>query len=277
MDRQWAVGIIIVVDDGSAQSHGTLCTFTVTVGPVTDDAAVGYYRWLNFNSPMTDQTADNLVDQLTVADPAHILDVGCGWAELLLRLLAACPDATGHGIDHDEVLIERAKGNAADRDLSSRVTFSAELGQVEPADLVLNIGAEHVFGTLDQALVELRQLVRPGGRLLFGTQFWEKPPHAALISAIGELPTLRELVDAAAVGFRPLGLKVASPEDWDHFEFGFLADWEQLVMTSSSEKANKARRAADEHRNGYLQRRGILGFAFLTLGRPAESLGAGPG
>ncbi len=30
----------------------------------------------------------------------------------------------------------------------------------------------------------------------------------------------------------------------------------------------RARTAADEHRDSYLRRRGILGFAFVTLGKP---------
>ncbi len=239
---------------------------------MSDSAPVGYYQSLDFNNPMTGDTADRLVDELAACEPNDITDVGCGWAELLLRLLSACPDATGHGIDHDDALIERARANAADRGLSPRVTFSESLADEEPADLVLNVGAEHVFGTLDQAMVELHTLVRPGGRLLLGTQFWEQPPTAAMLEAIGELPRLDELIDAAtSVGWRPLNLKVASRDDWDHFEFGFLADWEQFIMAPPSPAgADRARQAADAHRSDYLRRRGTLGFAFLTLGRPAD-------
>jgi SAM-dependent methyltransferase len=239
---------------------------------MTEATPVGYYQSLNFNNPMTEDTADGLVCELAATHPNRVLDVGCGWAELLLRLLAACPETTGHGVDHDNVLIDRATRNADDRNLSSRVTFSASLGTEEPVDLVLNVGAEHVFGGLDQALVELYKLVRPGGRLLLGTQFWEQPPALDLVEAIGELPTLVGLVDAAtSVGWRPLGLKVASPDDWDHFEFRFLMDWEQHVMAPTTRAtANRAIEAADEHRRSYLRRRGILGFAFLTLGRPDE-------
>lgn len=233
-------------------------------------APVGYYESLDFNSPMTNQTADHLVAQLAATPLSTIIDAGCGWAELLLRLLTACPEASGHGIDHDEVHLARAERNAAERALLPRVTFSAALGTMAPADLVLCVGAEHVFGTLDQALSELRNLVRPGGRLFLGTQIWEQAPTPALVEVIGHLPTLSELIGAAVEpGWRPLGLKVASPDDWDHFEFGFLADWEQFVMSPATPAASHAaRRAADRHRDDYLRRRGVLGFAFLTLGLP---------
>jgi len=108
---------------------------------VTDEAPVGYYEWLNFNNPMTEETAGRLIAELATTEPSSVLDVGCGWAELLLRLLAACPDATGHGIDHDDPLIERAQRNAIDRGLASRVTFSSTLGAEPAADLVINLGA----------------------------------------------------------------------------------------------------------------------------------------
>ncbi len=242
---------------------------------VTERAPVGNYDSMTFNSPMTDATADRIVAQLAAKTPSRILDIGCGWAELLLRLLAACPAATGHGIDHDDSLIERASAHAADRKLADRVTFSPDVEAAtddESADLVLNLGAEHVFGTLDDALGALRDFVKPGGHLLLGTQFWEALPTPALIESIGELPTLEGLIDrAAATGWRPLDLSVSTPDDWDHFEFGFMRDWEQFVMQpETSEQAALAQRAADEYRPAYFERRGILGFAFLTLGRPAD-------
>jgi len=228
------------------------------------------YQWLNFNSPMTDETADRLVAQLAATEPSQIVDIGCGWAELLLRLLEACPTASGHGIDHNEALIERAIRNATKRSVLPRVTFSSTPDPSTPRDLVLCVGSEHIFGTYVQALSELRTMVRPGGTLLLGAQIWERPPTDELVEAMGEVPDLTQLLSTAAtLGWRPLDLKVASADDWDHFEFGFLKDWEHLVMSPvTSAEAEAARRAADRHRQNYLQRRGIFGFAFVTLGWP---------
>ena len=218
---------------------------------------------------MTDATANGLVAELAAAAPKRVLDIGCGWGELLLRLLAVCPDATGHGVDTDDVLIARATANAAVRGLDERVTFGGEI-PVDAVDLVVSVGAEHVFGDHVDALRALRDHTVPGGRALFATQFWERPPSGALAKALGELPTLTELIARSTEsGWRPLGLTVSSPRDWDHFEFGFLADWEQFVMhPPNAHDAAAARRAADAHRDAYLERRGTLGFAFLTLGRP---------
>ena len=235
------------------------------------DGSAGYYESLDFNSPMTDATADHVVARVVETGPASIVDVGCGWAELLLRILAACPMATGHGIDRDDAFIGRARRNAERRSLSGRVTFSADLDLTDPADTVLCIGSEHVLGTVQQALDGLRDLARPGGRLLLGTLIWERPPTPELLEAFGDLPTLDELIALAVErGWRPLDLLVASRRDWDRFEFGFMADWEQAVMAATDPAAaDEARRVADEYRRDYLKRRGVLGFAYLTLGRPA--------
>ncbi|MEM7324738.1 MAG: class I SAM-dependent methyltransferase [Actinomycetota bacterium] len=243
-----------------------------------EPAPVGYYQWLDFNSPMTAETADRLVTQLSSPAPSRVLDIGCGWAEFLLRVLAANPDASGDGIDNDDVLIDRAGRNAAARGLADRVAFRTGLDDSAPADLVVNVGAEHVFGTLDQALERLWPFVEPGGRLFLGTMIWERSPTPEVAAAIGQVPTLPELIDAAVgVGWRPLGLTVAAPTDWDHFEFGYLRDWEQHVMAATNgEDADRARRAADEHRAGYLERRGVLGFAYLTLGRPGSPADVSP-
>lgn len=232
--------------------------------------SVGNYDSLDFNSPMTDATAELLVAELTAQHPLSIIDVGCGWGELLLRLAACCPGAVAVGIDNDEVLLKRARANATNRSLRDRVTFRVDLTDAEASDIVICIGAEQVFGSLRDALSELHALVRPGGRLLFGTLCWDQPPSAERAAEFVGVPELPEIVAITNdAGWRPLALRSASLDDWDRFEFGFMGDWEQVVMAAETEdQAAEARRAADGYRNSYFQRRGVLGFMYVTLGRP---------
>ncbi|MEP7180123.1 MAG: hypothetical protein ABI775_13635, partial [Pseudonocardiales bacterium] len=57
------------------------------------------------------------------------------------------------------------------------------------------------------------------------------------------------------------------------FESGYLADWEQWLLTYGEHPdADTVRAKADSHRTEWLRGyRAVLGFAYLTLGRPTES------
>jgi len=66
-------------------------------------------------------------------------DLGCGWGELLLRILDAVPGAVGTGIDLSAADLARGRDNAAARGLASRVSFAEEsaVGTARgPADLL---------------------------------------------------------------------------------------------------------------------------------------------
>ena len=86
------------------------------------DASRPYrYSDLDFNAPFSDAHAAELIAALRVDAGEEVVDLGCGWAELLLRVLAAEPTARGVGVEQDEASVARARGNAAARDLDERV------------------------------------------------------------------------------------------------------------------------------------------------------------
>ena len=238
----------------------------------------GRYASLDFNAPMSTELADTLAGRLVTRSPTTVLDVGCGWAELLLRVLALAPTATGLGIEVDDSLIARAVANATDRHLDDRVSFSAELptADADPSHVVICIGADHIFGSQPDAVANLHDLVAPGGMLLLGTGYWETPPTTAQAATIGAVPddhrSLADLVDLAlAAGFRLLDLRTATRREWEEFELGYLADWEDWLMDwSEQHEAAAIRSRTDAHRNEYLRGwRDVLGFAYLVLGRPS--------
>jgi SAM-dependent methyltransferase len=242
----------------------------------------GYYQFLDFNAPMSGARADALARSIAVSQPACVVDIGCGWGELLLRTLAFAPTASGLGLDIDAKAIGRAQANATERGLADRVTFAVDSlsAPPAPADAVICVGADHTLGgDQHEALHALHNIVRPGGRLLLGTGFWERPPTSAqAASAEIEPDSLRDLtglVDLAVqAGFRPLSIQTASQDEWDQFESGYLADWETwLISNAGQPDAGDVRDQADRHRNAWLRgRRGVLGFAYLSLGRPLSPL-----
>jgi cyclopropane fatty-acyl-phospholipid synthase-like methyltransferase len=246
---------------------------------MTDHDGPTRYGHLDCNSPIAEWRFERHVDECAAAAPATIVDIGCGWGELLQRVTARVPSAKAYGIDSDLELLERGRAGAIRRGIASRLEFVEYRGEdwTEPADLVICIGAAHAFGTAEEALRELYRLVRPGGRLLFGDMVWNRRPGEAELASMWPGTTvedcllLPDLVDAAAAaGFRPLRVEAVEQHEWDDFESQFLADKEVWLLTNPRHaKAAEVRAQADEHRRWWLRgHRGLLGFAYLTLGRP---------
>jgi SAM-dependent methyltransferase len=132
----------------------------------------------------------------------------------------------------------RARANAKARGLDTRVTYVEGdcTASKDPADVVICIGSDHAFGDQSTALEALRDFVRPGGRLLFGSGFWQSPPSLEQAAAVGmtpdSLPDLAGLVELAIEqGFRPLTIQSANRDEWEQFESGYLADWEEWLLS----------------------------------------------
>ena len=217
---------------------------------------------LRFNAPLSEDRAGALVAALPISPGHHVLDLGCGWGELLLRILAAHPASTGTGVDTVRDALDRGVRAAAQRGLHERVDFvEADAGTfVDLADIVLSVASSHAFGGPAGALDWLRQSVMPGGRVLYGDAFWATEPTSAALETIGELPRLDEVRAAAqAAGFRIEHDEVSTLVEWDVFEAAWRAGLEASADPEAVAFATKRRR---EYEDGY---RGTIGFSWLVL------------
>ncbi|MFE5910453.1 SAM-dependent methyltransferase [Streptomyces wedmorensis] len=238
---------------------------------------------LTFHGPLSEARATRMIERLAAAEPADVLDIGCGWGELLLRVLEAAPAAKGAGLDINAEDLARGRALAEERGLADRVAFVEEsaLGTDRgPVDAILCLGSSHALCDPELphdpavALRELRRLVRPGGRVVLGEGFWERVPTEADLA--GMWPgaraedhfTLGGLVDLAIeAGFRPAWIETASADEWEEFESGYRYDTEVWLATHPDHPlADETRERVDRQRstwvNGY---RGILGITYLTL------------
>lgn len=234
---------------------------------------------LTFHGPLSAERADRLIRSLGPLDGQHVVDLGCGWAELLLRTLAAHPGATGRGIDTDEAAIEHARANARARGLGGRVVLEVgdAAGWAGRADVLIVNGASHVWGGeptehTANALRAGRTVLPRGGRLLLGEGFWEHEPGPEQLAAMpmgrAEFRLLPDLVDLAlGHGYRMLGLSRASRDEWDEFESLHALGRERWLLSNpDTPAAGDVRARADEHRNAWLRGwRDLLGFVYLTL------------
>ncbi|MFD1151200.1 SAM-dependent methyltransferase [Saccharothrix hoggarensis] len=239
------------------------------------DAPLNGHTYLDFNSPLSDGKAHELIGSLHLGAGATVVDYGCGWAEFLLRAVEHEPNARGLGVDSDDHAIARGRANVEARGLGSRVTLEladVTTWQAEPADVAISMGASHAWGGTAETLDALRDRVRPGGTLLLGDGFWERPPNARSVEIFGdgEFGTFAELVDLAmARGYRLLNLATANADEWDSFESRWCAARERWLLANPDHPdAAETRRVVDDHRDGWLHGyRGHFGFAYLTLAR----------
>jgi SAM-dependent methyltransferase len=251
---------------------------------MTDAPALGTGSRLTFNSPLGSERADRLVADLAARVPSTVIDYGCGWGELLLRVVAAAPQAWGVGVDTDATDIARARTRASTRALADRVTFveAPATAQSGGADIAISIGAYQAFGSIADSLAALRTRVNPGGRLLFGAEYWERPPTAEQLGNMWPGITADDCTDlvgivdqATAAGFRPLRIETATRGEWEEFESGFGAEVEEWLLDNPSHPETDAIRAkVDTSRSIWLRgHRDVMGFAYLTLGVPVSQPG----
>jgi SAM-dependent methyltransferase len=228
-------------------------------------------RW---NAPLSTEHAALLLDRLNLADADSILDLGCGWGELLIRSVASgAAKLTGVGVDTDVALLARGRDLAAQRGLSDRIRLVCMPAQEwdEQADRILCVGASHAWGGSHQALAALTRLVPPGGRVLFGDGCWERPPTGAAWALFGErvLPLSELVARSGAAGWRLLHLSTADQREWDEFESTWRAARQEWVLANPGAAGAEAEQAELDRRLGEYVGvyRGVLGFCYLVLTR----------
>ncbi len=232
-----------------------------------------------FNGPLSDERANRFAGELAARAPATVVDYGCGWGELLLRVIAAAPDARGIGVDTHKTDIARGRMEAERRGLANRVTFLEEAAATRTggADVAISVGAYQAFGSIGESLAALRTRVNPGGRLLFGAEYWERPPTSEQLGNMWPGITADDCTDlvgivdqATAAGFRPIRIETATRGEWEEFESGFGAEIEEWLLDNPAHPdAEGVRAKVDTSRSIWLRgHRDVMGFAYLTLGVP---------
>lgn len=224
-----------------------------------------------FNCPLSLEKANRLIEQLSLVGNCHVIDVGCGEGEFLIRV-AERYRITGIGLDNNSGCIERANEKAKARLRGKDVSFICRDAQsctweTYKSNLMICIGAEFIFGGYRQTLQYLSQSLIEDGKLLIGTVFWKQVPVPEYLSLMGgknpHFDYLTTIEIAFESGFIPLYLCRSNEDEWDDFESQHAQKHYLAALQNSDEKAFERARS---WQGGYLKwGYETMGFGFFLL------------
>ncbi|WP_027251007.1 SAM-dependent methyltransferase [Photobacterium halotolerans] len=232
-----------------------------------------------FNSPLSLEKAHRLIDLLSLHTDSHVIDIGCGEGEFLLRL-ASATGAHCLGLDISETCIAAANAKAEALGLADRVTFEVADANDYPFstqyDVAICMGSTHAFGEGDAgypaALTQMQQWLKPHGQLLIGEAYWKQPPAQAYLDFIGEPIGIYydhqgNMLVAESHGLATVYAATSNQDEWDHFEGCFRLKAERAVMVNpEDDKARQKRDAVREWNAHYHQfGRDTMGFGFYLF------------
>ena len=231
-------------------------------------------------NPLAEEDVDEMIEALELEPGAHVLDLGCGKAEVLLRIVERYPDVRATGLDRSPAILAEARRQAEARVPESRVMLlEQDVREYDPEpgafDLVVSTGGVSFRGGVGGTLAVLYGFVAPGGKLLFGEGYWREEPSAEYLVALGaareELRDYQGTIEAAQDLRLELKRAVTSSvEDWDAYEDAWARNGERYADAHEGEEGVAELRewvAAGRERYQALGGHDTLGFALLLFER----------
>lgn len=239
-----------------------------------------HYEGLTYWGPMSSARVEGMLDLLPLQSGDRVLDIGCGRAEVLVRLVEKYSvDAVG--VDRSTAALALARAAHTERvaDAALRFVqadareFSADAGSFAA---VVALGGPHLGVDVRASWRKLASWVRPGGYLLLGEGVWTQPPDPAYLQATGipgdeMLTPGAQLTMGRELGLTPLYTCMSSRDEWDQFEGRILYNVERYA-TSHPEDPDIAAMVERRRRFYDAQQswgRDTMGFVMYLLHKPS--------
>jgi ubiquinone/menaquinone biosynthesis C-methylase UbiE len=235
-----------------------------------------------FCNPIGEERVDRVLDLLALDSGDRVIDVGCGKAEMLIRLVER-RGVRAVGVDLNGEYLREARRRAAQRSIPDE---HLELHEADARTVPLTpgsfgaalcIGSTHAFVDYGKAVRALGRLVRPGGRVLLGEGFWRREPEPEYLAALGaRRDEFRDHAGNVALGAEaglvPLYASVSNDDEWDHYEGLYCRAVERFAFEHPDDPdRDEMQRSIRKWRDMYLRwGRTTLGFAMYIFMRPRD-------
>ncbi len=229
--------------------------------------------------PISEATVEDVVERvaaLGVTRGSRVLDLGCGPAELLRRIVERT-GASGIGVDRSPFAQDEARARVGRSLAADRIELRlADVDEVDPRqayDLVLCIGPGWGTGGWRSLTEWAAAFVAAAGHLLVADGAWRRRPTTGELRALGmEIdsypPTERAEAIVAGAGVQVLWSHRVRSEDWGAYGQRYRDAMLAFVQSSPDDPlATAARERSARGWAMYELLHSRLDFAFV-LGRP---------
>ena len=251
----------------------------------TDKFSAIAHRDHDYCNPVAAAKIERILDLMPLDALSRVLDLGCGRAELALRIVERF-GSTIVAVERSPFMLDAARERAEwtgalaklhldDRDIRA---FRAD---PETFHLSVMLGAGGIDGGIAGICRTLKGWTKPGGYVLVGEGYWKQKPAGDYLALLGggdagALLDHRGNVQAGIdAGLVPLHAVVASDDEWDEYEWKYARAIERYAGEQPDDPDVPAMlERIRRWRDAYLRwGRDTLGFAVYLFYRPGPRVG----
>ncbi|MBN2056636.1 class I SAM-dependent methyltransferase [bacterium] len=231
-------------------------------------------------NPSSFAKIDRLTDLCGLNSACRVLDIGCGRAEFLVRLVEKY-GVTATGVELSPFFAARARRNIGTRVPDGAVTILEMDGaSYAPADsvgfdLAVCLGASWIFKGHEGTLRTLKEWTNPGGSILVGEPIWLREPEKDYLESAGfQREEFQDhhgnVMTGENLGLVPLHAIVSDPAEWDEYEcLQWYAAQRWLEDNPGDPDAGELRRLSRKAREEYLRwGRSTIGWSLYLFRKP---------
>ncbi len=242
------------------------------------------HRDHDYLNPISAAKIERLLDLLPLDETSRALDLGCGRAELALRIIERFGSPVV-AVDHSSLLLdaarERAEWTGALHKLHLDDTDIREFkADPETFHLTVMMGAGGINGGMAGICSTLKGWTKGGGYVLVGEGYWRQKPHPDYLALLGgsdaQYLDHRGNVQAGVdAGLIPMHATTASVDEWDEYEWKYCRSIERYAREMPDDPDVPAMiERIRRWRDAYLRwGRDTLGFAVYLFYRPSPRVG----